>query len=191
MTDGDGSTPHVHSELEVTHDFFELWLKAYEATYGKLIDVPAVGPTRERAEKVRKTVDTTVNLYAAWMQSVANFQSVFAEATRRTRQQTIEQATEGSPPVSSKDYYELWMETFSDTFKEFLKSPAFASDLGHLTSLSVDYQKCNQEMLETNVMKPLAIPTKTEIEEINKEVYQLKKTVRDLSRRLESLSEKH
>jgi hypothetical protein len=173
---------HVNPELEVTHDFFELWLKAYDATYGKLIETPVVGPSRERIERIRKTVDTSVNLYAAWMQSIASFQSVFAEATRRTRQKTVEQAAEGKPAPSSKDYYELWMETFSDTFKEFLSSPAFASDLGHLTSLSVDYHKCNQDMLESNVLKPLAMPTRTEIEEINKEVYQLKKTVKELKR---------
>jgi class III poly(R)-hydroxyalkanoic acid synthase PhaE subunit len=187
MTDED---EHIHSELEVTHDFFELWLKAYEATYGKLIETPAVGPTRERIEKVRKTVDTSVNLYAAWMQSVASFQSVFAEATRRTRQHSVEHAEEGETPLSSRDYYELWMETFSETFKEFLSSPAFASDLGHLTSLSVDYQKCNQEMLESNVLKPMAVPTRTEIDEINKEVYMLKKTVKDLNKRVAELSRK-
>ena len=175
-------------DLEVTHDFFDLWLKAYEATFGRMIDVPALGPSRERVEKAHKNVDITVNLYTTWMQSIASFQSVFAEATRRTQAQVASMEEGGQPIQSSKDFYELWMQTYSETFKEFLRSPDFASDLHKMTSLSMDYKKSNQEMLEENVLKPMALPTKSELEEIDKEVYELKRQVRKLTKQVQELS---
>lgn len=172
------------TDLEATHDFFNLWLRAYEATYGRLIDVPAMGPTRESAETYRKHLDATISLYAAWMESIASFQTVFMEATRRTREKLEELAAgeEDKAPATPKDYYNLWMETYSETFKEFMKSKFFSSDLSKLTSSSMDYEKSSRVLLEQNVLKPLNLPTRREIDEINKEVYLLKKQLKALSR---------
>jgi hypothetical protein len=32
------------SSFESTHAFFDMWLKTYETTYGRLIEMPAMGP---------------------------------------------------------------------------------------------------------------------------------------------------
>jgi hypothetical protein len=175
------------TDLEASHDFYELWLKAYEATYGKIIDMPMMGPSRENAELHRKHLDVTVNLFTAWMESIASFQTVFMEATRRTREKMEDRvAEEDKPPMTSKDYYELWMETYSDTFKEFMKSKFFSADLSKLTSFSMDYEKSSRELLERNVLKPAGLPTRREFDEVNKELYLLKKQMKSLSRKLEN-----
>ncbi len=176
------------SNLEVTRDFFDLWMRLYEASYGRMLEVPAIGPARERIEKMRHSTDVAVNLYSSWVESMASFQSVFLEAMRRTREKVAEQTTaEGEKPASYREFYELWMNTYSDTFKEFLKSGYFAEDLHRLTSNSMDYQRSNRDLLEENFLKPMNLPTRSEIDEINKEVYLLKKTNKELMKRLEQL----
>lgn len=180
-----------NTDLQASHDFLELWLKAYEATYGKIIDMPAMGPSREGADRLRKNFEATINLQAAWAQSIASFQSAFMEATRKTQEKVEKRvADEGVPPSSYKDYYDLWMETYSETFKEFLKSRFFASDLARLTSNSMDFQKSSRELIEENILRPANLPTRTEIDDLSKEVYLLKKQVRDLTRNLGSSAEK-
>lgn len=174
-----------NTDLQASHDFFELWLKAYEATYGKIIDVPVMGPTREGADRLRKNLEANINLHAAWAQSIASFQSAFMEATRRTQEKLEKRvAEEGVSPSSTKDYYDLWMETYSETFKEFLKSRFFASDLARLTSNSMDFQSSSRELIEENLLKPANLPTRTEIDDLSKEVYVLKKQVKELARSL-------
>lgn len=156
-----------------------MWLKTYEATYGRLIEMPPMGPMREKSEKVMKNFSLSVNLYTAWMESLADFQSVFIEAMRRMREKM---AVEGEvSPEAYRDFYRLWIETYSETFKEFLKSGHFSSGMGRLMSYSIDFQKNNREMLEENYMKTLGLPTRTEIDEINREVYFLKKKVKELA----------
>jgi len=173
------------TDLQASHDFFELWEKAYEATYGRIIEMPAMGPSREGADRLRKNFEATVNLHAAWAQSIASFQSAFAEATRRTQEKVEKQvAEEGASPSSYKEYYDLWMNTYSETFKEFLKSRFFASDLAKLTSNSMDFQKSSRELVEENFLRPANLPTRTEIDDLSKEVYLLKKQVRELARDL-------
>ncbi|NJD77323.1 MAG: hypothetical protein FIB08_09555 [Candidatus Methanoperedens sp.] len=176
------------ASFESTHEFFDLWLKTYEATYGRVIEIPPMGPSREKTEKVIRGFSTSVSLYAKWMESLINFQNVFIEAMRRMRE-NMASRIEGEPSARSyEDFYEVWIETYSETFKEFLKSGHFASDMGTFMSQLMDFQKNNREVLEENYLKPSGLPTRTEIDEINKEVYLLKKTVRELKSRMKELS---
>jgi hypothetical protein len=56
------------TSAELTHELFDLLLRTYEANYGRLIEMPAMGPTRERYEKLMRNFSASVNLYTAWMQ---------------------------------------------------------------------------------------------------------------------------
>jgi class III poly(R)-hydroxyalkanoic acid synthase PhaE subunit len=176
------------SSFESTQEFFDLWLKTYESTYGRLLEMPALGPTREKSEKLMKDFSIAVNLYTTWMDSNINFQSVFMEAMRRVREKTASEMEGEISPEKYKDFYKIWIETYSETFKEFLKSGHFAKDTGKFMSHFMEFQKYNREMLEENYLKPMNLPTKAEIDEINKELYSLKKTVKELTRQVNELS---
>ncbi len=175
------------SSVELTHEFFDQWLKTYESTYGRLVEMPAMGPMRERSEKMVRSFSVSVNLYTAWMESLVNFQNIFIEAMRRMREKMTTEIEGEALPEKYRDFYQLWIETYSETFKEFLKSGHFASDMGRLTSYYVDFQKSNRDLLEENVLKPINLPTRTEIDEMNREIYTLKKTAKSLTRDLDSL----
>jgi class III poly(R)-hydroxyalkanoic acid synthase PhaE subunit len=178
------------SSFESVQEFFDMWLKTYNATMGRIVEMPAMGPAREKSEKMMKGFSTFVNLYTAGMDSSSNFQSVFMEAMRRMREKTATEMEGKISPEKYKDFYKLWIETYSETFKEFLKSDHFASDMGKLMSHFMEFQKYNREMLEENYLKPMNLPTKTEIDEINKELYYLKKTVKELTSQIKELKEK-
>ncbi len=172
--------------FEATHEFFAMWLKTYEATYGRFLEMPAIGPMREKSEKLMKDFSASVNLYTAWMESLVNFQTVFMEAMRRMREKTVEMESEIGPEAY-RDFYRLWIETYSETFKEFLKSGHFSRDMGSLMSHFIEYQQVNREMLEENYLKPGGFPTRTEIDEINREVYSIKKTLKELKNQMGEL----
>ena len=178
------------SNFESTQEFFDMWLKIYNATTGRLVEMPALGPAREKSEKMMKGFSTFVNLYAAGMDTSSNLQSVFMEAMRKVHEKTATDMGGEISPEKCKDFYKIWIETYSETFKEFLKSGHFASDMGKLNSCLMDFQIYNREMLEENYLKPMNLPTKTEIDEINKELYSLKKTVKELTSQIKALEEK-
>ena len=176
------------SNFESTQEIFDMWLKTYEATFGRIVEMPAMGPTRERSEKMMKGFSLFAELSSTWMDSNVNFQSVFMEAMRRVREKTANEMEGEINPEKYKEFYRIWIETYSETFKEFLKSGHFASDMGKFMSYFMEFQKFNREMLEENYLKPMNLPTKTEIDEINKELYSLKKKVKELDRVIKELS---
>jgi hypothetical protein len=178
------------SSFESTQEFYDQWLNTYKATMGKLFEMPAVGPAREKSEKMTKGFSSFVNLYASGMDTSSNLQSVFMEAMRKVQEKTAKDMNGEISPEKYKEFYNIWMETYSETFKEFSETGHFVSDMGKLNSHLMDFQKYNREMLEDNYLKPMNLPTKTEIDEINKELYFLKKIVKELTSQIKELKEK-
>ena len=184
--------------LETTQEFVDMWTKNYQSTLGKLAQVPAFGPVREKQEKMMKSMPLYSKLYATWVDSNINLQSVLLEATRRTFEKTVELQINSSgcdkdgkscmDPEKYKEFYKIWIDTYSDTFKEFMKSGHYASDMGKFASIFIDFQSHNREMIEENYLKPNNIPTRTDIEEIHKESYNLRTTVKQLVKDLKTFS---
>ena len=178
------------SNFESTQEFYEQWVNMYKATMGKLVEMPAVGPAREKSEKMMKGFSTFINLYAAGMDTSSNMQNVFKEAMQKVQEKIGADMDGEISPEKYKEFYDIWIQTYSDTFKDFARSGHFVSDLGKLNAHLMDFQKYNREMLEENYLKSMNLPTKTEIDEINKELYNLKKTVKELTRQIKELQEK-
>jgi len=178
------------TNFESTQEFYEQWVNMYKATMGKLVEIPAVGPAREKSEKMMKGFSTFINFYAAGMDTSSNMQNVFKEAMQKVQEKIGADMDGENSPEKYKEFYDIWIQTYSDTFKDFARSGPFVSDLGKLNAHLMDFQKYNREMLEDNYLKPMNLPTKTEIDEINKELYTLKKTVKELTRQIKELQEK-
>lgn len=176
------------SSIESTHELFNTWMKSYEETFGKVAQIPSMGPMREKSEKISKGLPLFFNLYATWLETITDFQGLSIEATKRMN----EKAAKLEGPISTdryRDVYNIWIESYSDTFKEFLKSGHFAKDLGKFTADLLDVQKYNREMLEENYLKPSNLPTKTDIDEINMELYSLRKQIKELNLRISELTD--
>jgi len=178
------------SSFESTQEFYDEWLKTYKATMGKFVQMPAIGPAREKSEKMMKGFSTFMNLYAAGMDTSANLQTVFMEAMRKVHEKTGKDMNGEITPEKYKEFYNIWIKTYSDTFKEFSSSGHFMADMGKLNSYYMDFQKYQKDMLEENYLKPMNLPTKTEIDEINKELYSLKKAVKELTSQIKEMKEK-
>ena len=177
-----------NSIFESNQEFFDLWLKNYNATMGKLTEMPALGPDREKYEMFMKNYSSFMDLHKNWMDSNANFQTVFMEAMRRLQEKITTEMSGDVSPEKSRNFYKLWIDTYSETFKEFMQSDHYAKDMGNFTSYLMEFQKNNRELIEKHYLKPMNLPTKAEIDEINKEIYSLKKTVKELSNQIKELS---
>jgi len=179
------------STFQSTQEYFDLWLKTYQATLGRLVEMPAMGPAREKQEKVMQVFSSFVNLHRVWMESNTDLQRVFTEAMRRVRERTGDKFEGEVSPERYKDFYKIWIETYSETFHEFMKSGHFAGDMGRFLSHYLDFQRLNREVMEESYLKPMNLPTKTEIDEINRELYSLRKSVKELRSEVHQLSGKH
>ncbi len=178
------------SGFEPAHEFFDAWLNTYEAILGRLVEMPALGPSREKYDKMMTGFSNFANFYMVWMDFNSDFQKVFMEAMKRMHEK-IETEMQGEiSPDKYKELYNIWIETYSSTFKEFMRSGHFSSDMGKFMSYFLELQKYNREMLEENYLKQMNLPTKTDIDEINKELFALRKKTKELASQIDKLSGK-
>jgi hypothetical protein len=184
------SADPLKTYLDSTQEFFDMWMNNYQSTFGKLTHVPAFGPIREKQEKIMKGFPVYVNLYNTWVESNINFQTVFTEAMRKTYEKMITETKGEITTEKYKDFYKIWLDTYSETLKEFMKSGHFTSDMGKLMTHFMDYQKYSRDMVEENILKPGNLPTKTDIDEINKDLYTLRKALKDLDKKTNEISKK-
>jgi len=172
-----------YPNFDSTREFFNAWSKTCEDSVGRVAQIPAVGPSREKYERGMKGFSLFIDLYATWMDSVSDFNTLSMEAMNKMQDKTVDLKSE-TGPERSKELYNVWIETYSGIFNEFLKSEHFASDIGKFMSIFADVQKYNQDVVEENLLVPSNPPTKTDIDEINKELYNLRKKVKELSQKL-------
>ena len=177
-----------YPNFDSTREFFNAWSKTFEESFGRLAVMPAVGPSREKYERMMKGFSLYINLYATWMDSLSDINNISLEALSMMRDKTVSLKS-GTGPERSKELYDIWMETYSGVFNEFFRSEHFASDIGKFMSLFADVQRYNKDVIEENVLVPSNLPTKTDIDEINKELYDLRKKVKELSMKLGELPE--
>lgn len=182
------SADPLQAYLDSTQEFFDTWMNNYQLTFGKLAHIPAFGPVREKQEKIMKGFPVYVNLYNTWVESNINFQTVFTGAMKKTYEKMITETKGEITKENYKDFYKIWLETYSETLKEFMKSGHYTSDMGKLMSHFMDFQKYNKDMIEENILKPCNLPTKADIDEINKDLYALRKALKDLDKRTNEMS---
>jgi archaellum component FlaC len=80
------------------------------------------------------------------------------------------------------------IESFEDAFTGLFASAEFSSVYGKVFSSQMDMSKAMQTITEKN-FKALNLPTRSEVDEILKDVHELKRAVRDLKKGVEALKD--
>ncbi|MFQ6118491.1 MAG: poly(R)-hydroxyalkanoic acid synthase subunit PhaE [Methanosarcinales archaeon] len=168
-------------------DYYDLWTKSYEETFGKLFRVPPIGPTRMTFEKFLKSADSTMRFYGNWMDFYFKFYHPWLESIKKMSEKTAELMKDEVSLETYKKFYDMQMQVYEETFHEYLKSQDFASNLGKLVDSFMDFWKNYEEILEEQ-LKYMPIATKSEMDDLYKEVYSLKKKVKELSNQIKELS---
>jgi hypothetical protein len=175
--------PQTISQEQLFAKMMDFWLEAAK--------LPTIGPLYAFSKDASSSTQELFNLSKTLLESKANadqywvlINSTFAKAYKQT--------LENSPKkFSSKQDFETYrkvmIEAFEQTFTELFDSKEFAIVYGKLFSNQLDILKSLQGMAERSV-KVLNLPTRSEVDEILRDIHDLKKSVRDLKGRLEEVN---
>ena len=88
-----------------------------------------------------------------------------------------------------KNYRNIAIDAFEDAFTDLFGSEEFGVIYGKLLTDQLDLYKHLQNIAEQN-FKSLNLPTRSEIDEISKDIHELKRTIRDMKKKLEIFNRK-
>jgi len=85
-----------------------------------------------------------------------------------------------------ENYRRAAIEAFEQAFTDLFASPEFSVVYGKVFSAQLDFSKVLQSISEKN-FKILNMPTRSEIDDVLKDVHELRKSVRELKKEIEVL----
>lgn len=150
--------------------------------------LPTIGPMYAFSKDVSSYANDFVNLGKVMVELKTNMDSYWALVTAayaKAMKETMERAPK---QLLTKDDFENYrraaIEAFEDAFTELFASAEFSSVYGKMFSSQLDVSRSIQGIAEKN-SKTLNIPTRSEVDDILKDVADLKRAVRDLKRSIE------
>jgi hypothetical protein len=154
-----------------------------------VMKLPTIGPMYAFSKDVSSYANDFVTLGKVMAELKTNMDSYWAlisAAYTRALKETMDRAPK---PLGTKDDFENYrraaIEAFEDAFTDLFASPEFSTVYGKMFSSQLDVSRAIQSIAEKN-SKTLNLPTRSEVDDILKDIAELKRTVRDLKRNMEN-----
>ncbi|MCU0572411.1 MAG: hypothetical protein MUC41_05395 [Syntrophobacteraceae bacterium] len=180
---GESGEPYRFENLD--EDLFKGWMEFYEKEIQPILNAPQLGLNRFYQQRIHQTIDK-FNLHQA---ALADFMRLFflpIEKSLRVMEKELERlSAEGKLSENFKDYYDMWIKVLEGHYMTLFKSPDYLDSLVRTLNTAQDYKMAQHQML-ADLLQALPIPTNKDMDELYKEIYLLKKKVKELSSKMET-----
>lgn len=181
-----GQQTKAYNFDDIDQDTFKTIREIYENEFQKFLKIPALGLNRFHQEKFNRLIDK----HTLFQTSLAEFLYVFSiplEKASAVMQENIEQmAEQGDINHDFKDYYNMWVKVLEGHYMTLLKSSEYTQVMDNTIKSLVQYKEAKNDLLCDVLQQQFPVPTNRDMDELYKEIYLLKKKVKELSRQVNS-----
>lgn len=160
---------------------------AYQQTFGRLADSPNLGLTRELVAKVQAGFDA----FVAWHLASAEYQAVLGEvweaAFKCFGDDLASLAEKGGTVESVRELVLLWTRGAERVFTDAFRTERYTLAQGKLLNATMHYRLCQREIIE-EYLKAYDLPTRSELDEAHRRIYQLRREVKALKKRVAEMA---
>jgi polyhydroxyalkanoate synthase subunit PhaE len=175
------SEPYSFSDLD--SEFLNRWTDIYNKEFRQFLNIPQLGLTRFYQEKINQVTDK-YHLFQAAMAEFLHLLSVPVEKSFGVMQEKLAEFTEtGKLPQDSKFYYQMWIKILEGHYMTLFQSDPYVETMGKTLDALNQFLAARNAVLE-DALKMLPVSTHRDMDEINREIYQLKKRIRTLEKKL-------
>ena len=175
MIENDNSNSARELMQEQVNKIFEFWS-------GNL-KLPTIGPAYAFSKDFTSFANDFATLGKIMIELKSNTDSywlLLGTAYTRAITDTVEQAP---TQITKKDDFEKYrrvaIEAFEESFTDLFTSSEFSEVYGRLLSTQLNLSKVMQSIVEKN-LKTLNLPTRSEVDEMLKDIAELKRDMRDM-----------
>jgi len=181
-----GEEAKAYSFEGLEADTFKGWAEFYEKEIQPFLKAPPLGLTRFHQERANEAIDK-FNQFQVDMAEFLHLLGLPMEKSLRVMQEKIEeQAKEGGLSENFKDYYNMWVKILEGHYMTLFKSPEYIRVLGRTVNVMGEYKAAREKVL-ADILQFFPVPTNRDMDELCKDFYELKKTVKGLAKKFEKL----
>jgi class III poly(R)-hydroxyalkanoic acid synthase PhaE subunit len=166
---------------EIDREAFKIWNELYEKEFRQFLKIPQIGLLRVYQEHASVALDK----FQVFQTTMAEFISLLhlpAEKSLQMMQEKLEEmAREGHLPEKTKEYYNMWVKILEGRYMILFKSPEYNKAIANTLDAMAEFLMAKKQILEDS-LRSLPIPTQQETDELYREIYLLKKRVKQLEK---------
>lgn len=163
-----------------------LYWDAFQDSFGSFLQMPGLGYSREMDEKVRQSFAAWIDLQRASFDYQVIIVDIWMNAFERLMTEMAEVAQDGETVDGIRDFLNRWTAIADDSFKQAFHSEQYVELQGKLINSMMEYRQQQRRVNEV-FMEMYDIPTRTEVDEAHRRIYELRKELKAVKRELADL----
>lgn len=180
----DHTTAYNYDDLD--HRAFESFRELYKSELQKYLYIPKVGLPRQLHEQMSQLVDRSNIFYSHLAELIFLFVLPFEKTTRDMQDQTKQMLERGEFSADGKHAYNEWIKTLEGHFMDLLKSTEYTRVLNNTIGSLASYKDVKNKLIGV-YLKELQVPTNKEMDEVYRDIYQMKKTIKAQTKQITEL----
>ncbi len=177
-----GQRTEAYKFENLDEDAFGAWTEIYEKEFRKFLNIPQLGLTRFYQERMGRFADKS-NQFQGSMARFMHLLYLPMEKSFKVMQEKLEELTgEGKLPEDSQDYYKMWLKTLEGHYMTLFKSPEYTRSLRDTLNTMEEFLTAREKVLE-DALQMFPVPTNRDMDDLYKELYYLKKRVKELEKK--------
>jgi class III poly(R)-hydroxyalkanoic acid synthase PhaE subunit len=181
-----GEAGKAYSFEGIEPEPFKEWTAFYESEIQPILGMPQVGLIRSYQERANEALDKCNRAQVA----IAEFLHLLSLPVEKSvgvmQEKLEEQAKEGKLSENFKDYYNMWIKILEGHYMNLYQSPEYVQSMGTTLNAVKEFKEAQEEVL-IDMLQSLPIPTNKDMDQLYKEFYVLKKTVKAMAKTVKKL----
>lgn len=157
----------------------------FERTFGGMTEVPGLGYNRELNAKLLKGFDAWTDLQKANAEFQVFLGKTWNIAIEQFMQDLVAMSEKGEKIDSIRDLMNMWMEIIDQTFSKMYVSEEYLEIQKKLAAGVMTYKMKQQQIMEV-MLKSFDLPTRSELDDAYRTMYELRKEVRAMKKQLKA-----
>lgn len=176
-----GASAKAYEFQDIDENMFRIWTDIYEKEFKQFLHIPQLGLMRTYQEKANQVVDK----YNSFQSTLSEFLNLlglpFNQAMQVMQDKIGEMAENGTLPEDSKVYYNMWVKVLEGHYMALYQTPEYVETLARTINALADFSAAKNAVLE-DMLSLLPVARKSEMDDMARELYELKKRLRKLEK---------
>src|SRR4028119_2215042 len=174
---------HAQASVDALIELSNLYWNMYEKTFGSILQSPSLGYAREFNNKLLKSFDAWINFSKAGFDYQIVLLNVWLKASEELMRELASSQEKGETLQNWQQFLQVWSSLFDRVFAQTFRSEDALEVQGNFLNSAMTYRFYQQQLMEVS-LKMYDLPTRSEVDEIHRSIYELRKEIKSLKKAL-------
>ena len=177
-----GETTEAYQFQNLDENIFRTWTETYEREFQQFFRIPQLGLARSYQEKVQQFLDKSTIFQSTMSEYIRMRCLPIKRSFTVMDEQLAQMAESGQLPTDPQEYYRMWVKILEGLYMTMYQSSEYLETLGKTLNALTAYSEAKGNVWE-DIVSMMPIPNRKEIDELEREVFELKKRLRTVEKK--------